>query len=299
MNLKQIEAFLKLANNGSFSLTAKELFLTQPTVTTHIQSLEEELNVKLFSRNTKGTNLTQDGEKLYLYAREIMSIVERINIEFKNIDEKSQKTLLISSSSIPASYILPNIVTNFTKIYNCIQFSIKESDSSKVIDDIINKRVDLGFTGTILDKKNCQYIPFYYDKLVIIMPNTKQYQNICEDKKNFSWIKDVPIIMREEGSGTRKEAEKFLKKHTNALSDLHIVAQMDNTGSIIRSVKSGLGISIVSELAARDYCNEDKLLIYPKILNMRKIYIVYNSTQTLSNITKLLIKFIENLYKEL
>ena len=299
MNLKQLEAFLKLANNGSFSGTARELYLTQPTVSAHIQALEDELGVKLFKRNTKGTSLTDDGRKLYIYTRDIMLIIDNIKAEFKKEDESTLKNMIIASSSVPASYILPNIISNFSKQYPSSQFIIKESDSAGVVNEIINKRVDLGFTGTILDKSKCIYIPFYEDKLVIIMPNKTEYRNIIDTNKDFSWLQKVPIIMREDGSGTRKEAEKLLKKHVKSLDKLNIIAKMDNTDSIIRSVKNGLGISIVSELAAKDYMqgNGDKLLIYPTELTSRKFYIVYNSTIPLSSSAKILINIVSDLYR--
>lgn len=300
MNLKQLEAFLKLAHNGSFSSTAKELYLTQPTVSAHIQSLEDELGVKLFKRNTKGTSLTDDGRKLYIYTRDIMLIVDNIKAEFKKEEEVTLKNMIIASSSVPASYILPKIISNFSKQYPSSQFTIKESDSAGVINEIINKTVDIGFTGTMLDKTRCTYIPFCEDKLVFIMPNNEKYRRIQQEYKDFSWIEDVPIISREDGSGTRKEAEKLLKKYVKNLDKLNVIAKMDNTDSIIRSVKNGLGVSVVSELAAKDYINgrDDKVIIYPRELTKRKFYIVYNSTMPLSNTAKILIDISTNLYKE-
>ncbi len=288
---------MKLANNGSFSLTAKELFLTQPTVSAHIQSLEEELEVKLFSRNTKGTQLTVDGKKLYLYVREMMLILDNIKAEFKKTEDVTVKSIEIASSSVPASYILPEIISHFSKQYPNAQFNVKETDSAGVIKEIINKTVDVGFTGTILDKKNCTYVPFYEDRLVVVMPNTEEYRAICEKGDDFSWIKDSSIIMREEGSGTRKEAEKLLKRYVKDLSELNIIAKMDNTDSIIRSVQNGLGISVVSALAAKDHADSDRLLIYPKDLAKRKFYLVYNSALPVSGSIKALIALVHSLYK--
>ena len=298
MNLKQIEAFLKLANNGSFSLTAKELFLTQPTVSAHIQGLEDELGVKLFRRNTKGTYLTENGEKLYIHAKELMVIVDNIKSDFKKIDEITGKHIVIASSSVPASYLLPNIISAYNKQYPSSQFTIKESDSAGVINEIINKTVDVGIVGTVLDKKNCSYLPFYEDKLVVVMPNTDEYRAICERGGDFGWLGKMPLIIREDGSGTRREAEKLLKKYAKDLEELNIIAKIDNTDSIMRSVQNGLGISIVSALAARDYATSDKLLIYPKELTRRRFYIVYNSKSQLSSGAKSLIMLISSLYKD-
>ena len=71
MNLKQLEAFVQVAEGGSFSKAAKQLFLTQPTISAHISSLEKELNARFFVRNTKEVKLSDDGKELYRYARQI------------------------------------------------------------------------------------------------------------------------------------------------------------------------------------------------------------------------------------
>ena len=99
--------------------------------------------------------------------------------------------------------------------------------------------VDIGFTGTVLEKKYCRYMPFYQDELVVIMPNTEFYQEIQKRYKTATWIKNEPVIMREEGSGTRKETEKILRKAGIMPDTLNIVACIENPEAIKRSVKSG------------------------------------------------------------
>ncbi|MBF1017222.1 MAG: LysR family transcriptional regulator, partial [Lachnospiraceae bacterium] len=106
MNLKQIEAFVKVANNRSFSQTAKELYLTQPTISAHISALEEELGVQLFVRTTKGVRVTEEGKKLYLYARQMTELEENIKTLFqkRGEDEASSQQVVIAASTIPAQY---------------------------------------------------------------------------------------------------------------------------------------------------------------------------------------------------
>ena len=108
MNLKQIEAFVKVANNRSFSQTAKELYLTQPTISAHISALEEELGVQLFVRTTKGVRVTEEGKKLYLYARQMTELEENIKTLFqkRGEDEASSQQVVIAASTIPAQYLV-------------------------------------------------------------------------------------------------------------------------------------------------------------------------------------------------
>ena len=90
-----------------------------------------------------------------------------------------------------------------------VMFKIKETDSAQVVTQIVDCMADVGFTGTVLEKKHCKYIPFYKDELVIIAPNMEKYRRIQEECPNdISWLEREHVIMREEGSGTRKEAEK-------------------------------------------------------------------------------------------
>ena len=84
MNLKQLEAFVKVAEGGSFSKAAKDLFLTQPTISAHISSLEKELNARLFVRNTKEVSLSDDGTELYKYAKQMIDLQKKIRREFWN-----------------------------------------------------------------------------------------------------------------------------------------------------------------------------------------------------------------------
>ena len=93
-------------------------------------------------------------------------------------------------------------------------------------------------------------MPFYQDELVVIMPNTEFYQEIQKRYKTATWIKNEPVIMREEGSGTRKETEKILRKAGIMPDTLNIVASIENPEAIKRSVKSGPGITIISKHAS-------------------------------------------------
>lgn len=163
------------------------------------------------------------------------------------------------------------------------QFRIVESDSSTVIEQVASHLVDIGFSGTVIEKANCKYIPFYQDDLVVIMPNTKEYQKIVKEQKDLKWLEGEPLIMREEGSGTRKEAEKQLKKMGISLDDLNIVATIENPEAVKRSVKSGLGITIISRLAAADEIQSGEVLEFPfsQAGSGRNLNLVYNKNYKL------------------
>lgn len=132
MNLKQLEAFVYVADGGSFSKAARELYLTQPTVSAHISSLEKELNVRLFVRNTKEVNLSEDGRLLYEYAKQMIELEEKIVDVFLENGKKDVKCITIAASTIPAQYILPEILARFSRQYPGEQFKMLEADSQQV-----------------------------------------------------------------------------------------------------------------------------------------------------------------------
>ena len=243
MNLKQLEAFVQVSESGSFSKAAKELFLTQPTISAHISSLEKELNVRLFIRNTKEVSLSDDGKDLYRYAKQITDLEKAIEERFYMDSDDGKHFITIAASTIPAQYLLPKVLMCYRERYPKEQIKIMETDSSEVVTQVVDHMVDVGFTGTVLEKKHCKYIPFYKDELAVITPDTPEYRILKEQNRDdIDWIKRKPLILREEGSGTRKEAEKQLKNAGISMEALDIVASIANQETIKKSVKQGMGL---------------------------------------------------------
>ena len=298
MNLKQLEAFVQVAEGGSFSKAAKQLFLTQPTISAHISSLEKELNARLFVRNTKEVKLSDDGKELYRYARQMIDLQKKIEERFETGKSESKHLITIAASTIPAQYLLPEILMKFNERYPKEQVKLLETDSSQVVTKIIDHMVDVGFTGTVLEKKHCKYIPFYKDELVVITPNTEKYQVLHQNIEDISWISGECLIMREEGSGTRKEAGKQLRNAGINLDKLKIIASIENQETIKKSVKQGMGISVISRLAAEDEVKYGDLLAFsiPKADQGRDINLVYNKNYQMSKSTERFVKIVKEVY---
>lgn len=299
MNLKQLEAFVQVAEGGSFSKAAKELFLTQPTVSAHISSLEKELNSRLFVRNTKEVGLSEDGKDLYKYARQMIDLEKQIEERFETKENGGRHCITIAASTIPAQYLLPKVLTRFSERYPEEQLKILETDSFQVVRQIVDHMVDIGFTGTVLEKKHCKYIPFYNDELVIVTPNTEKYQQIEEEEEDLSWLAGEHFIMREEGSGTRKEAEKQLRRAGVNLDNLEVMASIENQETIKKSVRQGMGISVLSRLATKDEAAAGFVKVFPipGADQGRDINLVYNKNYQLSRSAERFIKVVKEVYQ--
>lgn len=300
MNLRQLEAFVQVAERKSFSETARFLYLSQPTVSAHIAELEKELNTRLFIRYKRHVELTEKGTAFYEYAKKVTILLQQIEDKFLNHQESGNNTeISIAASSIPSQYLLPEILSRFQTRYPKIKFKVKETDSADVINIIRNHQADIGFTGTKIYGKSCKYTPFCEDELVVITPNNEYYQkklNIAVAK----WIKDEPLILRENGSGTRKEILKIFNSLGLETDELQIVACMENTETIKQSVSKGMGISILSSLAVRDRIDHDKVLVFPlsAAFGKRSIYLVYNKDFIHSTTTAKFLDTIKKMYPE-
>lgn len=295
MNIKQLEAFVRIVKNKSFSQTAKELYLTQPTVSSYISSLEEDLGVQLFNRTTKEVHTTNEGEQIYLYAKDIVNLSNKIRNAFKDEEKEEVNEIIISASSIPAQYLLPGILANFSKRYPNTEFRIHETDSKGAVTDVAEHRADLAFSGSIVPMSNCNFLPFYEDELILVTPNTEFYQNKQKDG-DLSFLRKADFVMRENGSGTKKEAVNLLIQMGLKPEEMKVVAHFANTGAILLSVKEGIGVAIVSRLAARNAIKNQELLDFPlqKDGYFRKIYLVSNNHYPMSNRVKLFMQMMQN-----
>ena len=298
MNLKQLESFSYIIETNSFSEAAKKLFLTQPTISSHISLLEKELSTQLLIRTTKDVIPTDAGKKLYTYAKQMLQIQNTILEEFhvKSDDEKNVITL--GASSIPEQYILPEILPKYLK-KNKNEFKIGRGDFFEIINQVVNKEIEIGLVGTQIETSNCIFEPFYKDKLVVITPVNQKYLQMKEEGFHIKDLLKEPIIMREEGSGTRKEIKKFLNHMKINDGSLNIIATLNSTEAIKRSVANNMGISIISNLAVQDYIKDKRVLAFDLAEEniYRNLYIVRNKEMYMSKSSLKFIKFMREIFK--
>ena len=299
MEFKQLEAFVAVVDYKSFSEAAKHLYLTQPTISSHIQALEKELNTCFLIRNTRGVELSESGKELYAYAVQMLEIEKTIKGRFGKEMKPEGNVLRIAASTVPAQYILPNVMSTFHAEYPGEKLKLFETDSKGVIDMILSHHIDIGFTGTVIEKGNCKYLPFYEDELVVLTPSNEKFvEKLCGGQILADWIMDEPVILREEGSGTKKEAEKMLAEQRIDMKKLKLAALMENQETIKRSVSKGMGVTILSKLAAEEELKNGTLLAFPlgSQGGKRMINLVYDAEYPLLPAAERFIKMIKRMY---
>ncbi len=283
-DMKELEAFVAVVENGSFSKAAQTLFLTQPTISSHVASLEQKLDIKLLVRTTKEIYLSDAGKLLYEYASKILRLRVDAVQAIKGFTQEIKGTVQIAASAIPGQYFLPELIQSFRTAHPDVCFRVELMDSAGVAEHVSGRRAEIGFVGTVLDISKCVYQQIGEDELVIITPNTPKYQAYKEGIFPLQKLTKEVLVARESGSGTRTETELFLRSQGIEPEDLQIVVETGSTETIKQMVSEGVGISVISRKACEDYCRFQKLLAfsfgYTRL--RRKLYMVHYKNGVLS-----------------
>lgn len=202
MDFKQLQSFVTVVQEESFTQAAGRLFVSQSTVSTHIHQLESELNTKLILRTTKSLQITPKGRELYEYALNILELKERM-IQACSIE--SRRIIHLGASTIPSAYILPQLLADFGKLHQDIYFIIHQSDSQGIINGLKDGLFNLGFIGMSCEDSDFCCQPFCKDRMVVITPVNEHFLQYKQQKENvLPELLREPLILREKGSGSKK-----------------------------------------------------------------------------------------------
>lgn len=294
MKISRLSTFIKLAELKSFSLAAEALHLTQPAVSIQIKTLEEYYAVQLVSRGSEGVALTPEGELLYQEAKEILRIWDGIEQKINKLHNLVKGEMTIGVSSIPAMYIMPQIIVDFCQAYPLVELKMNVKDSQGVIQELIRKNYDLGIVGVKPQYQELTAYPITSDHLVLIVPKDHRLaQRKRVDKKDLVYER---FILREEGSGTLNAMQLGFNHIGLSVTDLKIVAQLGSNEAVIAAVEAGLGISIVSNLAAQNVEKymQIKIVEIENFQIHRDFYLTYHKDFTEKNLIRTFTEFIRH-----
>ena len=249
MDFKQIEAFVNVVRYKSFSKAADATFFTQPTISTHIRNLEKELGVKLLDRKSRIVEMTPQGSKFYKYAVEMINARAQAFDALDNDSDNIKGILEIQASSIPSVTFLPDLLAGFRREHSGIQYYVYSSDTQTVVDNIIERRGEIGFIGEEVQSNALELTKVASDKAVLIAPVSYD----LNDKITMAEAVTYPFIWRETGSATRKSFEAAAVALGYDKETFDVAALFNDMDSIIRSVEAGLGVAIVSEKVATSF----------------------------------------------
>lgn len=293
MDLHQLYVFTKVVEHKSFSKAADSIFLSQSTVSSHIHALEKMLNVNLFDRVGRESILTPHGERLYYWAQKLLLLKDQALLDLSEGMNELHGSIRIAASSVPGQFMIPHMIKKFREEYPAVVFHINESSSRIVADKVLNGTVDMGILGGKYESDKLEYIPLLKERLVLITANEIELPSPA----GIHELLKYPFIMRSSDSGTNAILEKLLKKNKIPKEELNIIAYTDSGQSLVQFVKQGIGISIVSEIAANEYRQNRLIKMYQMkdFEDERYFYLVYNKNKTLPLVSKLFINQAESL----
>ena len=293
MEFKQLQSFAAVVEYESFTKAAEHLYISQPTISTHIRMLEEEFHSSLIIRTTKSLEVTPRGRELYEYARQVLT--GRDNL-LRRFTKENQNILQIGTSTIPSAYILPEILPDYRKQYPEVQLHIHQTHSQGVLEGLRNDTFEVGMVGMKEQEESFVFLPFYQDTMVLITPASDFYFQLQGQKElPLPELLKQPFLLREQGSGSKKCVETYFNRLGIREEELHVTARLNDQETIKNLVAGGLGISIVSEKAVKDYVESRRLLQFslPEEFSGREFYIVYQKNYILKECAGEFIKFLK------
>ena len=282
MDLHHLRIFVSVFKHRSFSKASRELSLTQPTISDHIQTLEREVKCRLFDRLGRTILPTKEAEALNPYANEILEKAEALKEVIGAIQKDLEGRLVIGASNIPGDYLLPCLVASFRKEFPSVSFEITISDSRSIVERIARHDLLMGIVGAQIRNAQINYLPLVEDDLIVVASPSL----VSSDQMSLEGLLRYPIVLREEGSGTLRETEKILEGKGFSIEAFKVAGIFGSVEAVKQTVIAGLGISILSKMSVTaDLRNGALTEIRIKGLRMkRKFFLVTHKKRTLPHI---------------
>jgi DNA-binding transcriptional LysR family regulator len=299
IDFRHLETFCRIADLKSFSKAADDLFLTQPTVSGHILSLEQSLSLRLFDRTSREVRLTKAGEVFLKYASKILSFRKDLMNALSEFSQGIRGELSLGASTIPGEYLLPKLMGDFKSGHPHFVISLKIADTKEIVQYVLQDMVEFGVIGARLNHPSLHFEKYQEDEIIIVAP--PDHPMTRKKRVNVEELLKVPWIIREEGSGTQMAVEKALRKIGKSLKQFNVVMEMGSTSSVKEGVKAKLGLAFISRRATEEELHQGFLSridvegIEPI---SRQIYIATRPGRTLSPIGMEFLRFLKRKKEE-
>ena len=272
MEFKQLQSFAAVAECRSFTRAAERLFVSQPTVSMHIRDLEQELRTKLVARSTHTVELTESGRTLYDYASRLLSLREAALRRLRKDDDE----VCIGASTVPASSLLPELLTGFRKECPQVRAVLVQTDSGAVLEGVSRGTMDVGFTGARSDDSELLFTPLCRDRLVLVTANAEPFRGWKSRGILPEELKKTPFLTREAGSGSQGAAERLLEQLGLGAGRRLSAGQVSDPEAMKNLVAAGIGVAVMSDRSVARETEEGRLLAFdlPAEGAERQLYLV-------------------------
>jgi len=274
IDLLKIEAFLHTAENLSFSEAARQMHLSQPTISHHVKMLEHEFGVELFDRAGPGLHLTEAGHLLLPWARKLIRESIEMQEMMGSLQDKIVGHLRIACSTTSGKYILPQLAARFHNRYPWVKVTILSCTQEHVVPRLLEEEANIGVLSREAFEEGLESQEFFTDHIILIAPGGHKW-SLWQSIEPADLVGE-PLIVREPTSGTRRVTLTELGQHDIHLENLNIFLEVGNAEAIVETVAAGFGVAFVSRLSAA-YALQAKRAIEIPVVGLdleRKIYMV-------------------------
>ncbi len=276
LDAHQMNIFLIAAQTLNFSEAARRLHMTQPSVSQHIQSLEQQMGVQLFNRSGRHISLTEAGEALFPNAREFVKQSQHIEEMMASLHGEVFGHLQFGCSTTAGKYILPKLLAGFRGLHPNVQITCHVQDSQTTLQMLIEGKVHLVLSHERVAFKDIEFRKFMDDPIVLVVHPHHPWaeSGVIETEE----LLDGEFILREEGSGTREVVTKALPEVDISLDQISNIMVIGNSEAISLAVQEGIGVAFLSHLVVSSPLarGELKLVRIPKLKLSQEIWIGRN-----------------------
>ena len=283
MNLKQLQYFALVAEEGQITSAAKQLFIGQPALSYQLKQLEDELGAKLFARQPPGIELTDAGKKLYSYSKQILTLAQNAETEIREIQAGQLGSVRLGSVSSSIGVLPSSRLVAFVKEHPGVALDILEDNTYGILDKLKNNLLDLAVIRTPYNRVNLAAIDVSDERMTAV---TRLGAFAGKETVKLEDLAGQPLVIYRRFEGMFKETftEKGLKPN--------FVIKCDDSRTAIRWSDSGLGIALVPESIAAAYA---KGQIYPIDLDQwrTRLQLVWRKDQVVTPLMRQIISLYE------
>lgn len=257
MDLQTLQYFLTVADYGSFSEAAEELYTTQSSVSKNIMSLEKELHLTLFDRSRRKIALTEAGELLLKDARQVVYSYEHMLHTVTDFQQKQRDTISILSIPVMAQYNITELIADFQDTYPNIQLDIRECEGARLSHQLAECAASFAFLRLEHLQSSYEYLPLFTDKLAVVLPSNHPLSN--EAVLSLSQLSTENFLLLNQGTLLYDLIISQCEQHGFMPNITYTGSRMENILSLIGKDR---GISLMMQHAA-SYLANDSVCIIP------------------------------------
>ncbi len=255
MDIRALRAFVAVAETESFTRAGRRLKVTQSAVSQQVRSLEQSLGTPLFTRQSRNIALTQAGDVLLPYARQIIAKVEEATAVVSDFEAAGRGRIAIGAGGEICQHVLPDILGEFTSRFGKIEVRVVSGFTEQTLKHTLEGSVDIGFLLLPVTNSALVVEELPRDELVAIAPPGHDWEGL--ERVRAKDIVGQPFVAYARASGTFRIVERFLLEAGVFPS---LAMEIGDLEAVKKMVEAGLGVSVVAGFAVREEVAAGRLL---------------------------------------